>query len=363
MAKKDKRAPAVQLEDRQPDRKRAQRGRAQRVKEDAAFLEEPLPEEPAAVGGGDPLESTRLGNSEAAPPAQDAAFLEEPPPGALAAEEPASGEGTASGLRRQKVLIDGEVYHVVEADLVKDDDEVGLYEEQRAAQRAMYEALEVAGQAGSGEATIRDFGSQTSSLVGIVQDGKLVRWPPGMIISYCVLEHTFPRQEWYEEVAENMQLATADWEGTCGVRFEYRYDLDNSDSLRPPDVLFPVRLINAGGAFIAAAFFPNDVVSRRRLFVDPSYFSTRFDHVGVLRHELGHTLGFRHEQLRPEAPPQCPDEDPTGTLDLTLYDPKSVMHYFCGGVGSRELAITDVDREGSQFVYGPPLSAFEFVAV
>jgi hypothetical protein len=363
MAKKDKKARAVQLEDRQPNRKRAQRG-----KEDDTFREVPLPEEPAAeepagAGSGDPLGSARLGNSEAAPPAQDAASLEELPPGAPAAEEPAGVEGTTSGLRRRKILIDGEIYYVVEADLAVDEDELALYEEQRAAQRAMHEALRVAGQAGFGEATIRDFGSQTSSLVGIVQDGKIVRWPPGTVISYCVLANTFPRQDWYDEVAENMQLATADWEGTCGVRFEYRNDLDNSDSLRPPGVLFPVRLINAGGAFIAAAFFPNDVVSRRRLFVDPSYFRTRFDHVGVLRHELGHTLGFRHEQLRPEAPPQCPDEDPTGTLDLTLYDPKSVMHYFCGGVGSRELAITDVDREGSQLLYGPPLYAFEFAAV
>lgn len=48
-------------------------------------------------------------------------------------------------------------------------------------------------------------------------------------------------------------------------------------------------------------------------------------------------------------------------MDLTAYDPKSVMHYFCGDVGSRSLAITDVDRVGSQLVYGPPLSTFELL--
>jgi hypothetical protein len=37
------------------------------------------------------------------------------------------------------------------------------------------------------------------------------------------------------------------------------------------------------------------------------------------------------------------------------------MHYFCGGVGSRDLAITDVDRAGSQKVYGPPFTSFELI--
>ena len=81
----------------------------------------------------------------------------------------------------------------------------------------------------------------------------------------------------------------------------------------------------------------------------------------MLRHELGHTLGFRHEHIRSEAPPACPDEPTYDTLDLTAYDPQSVMHYFCGQVGSRELAITDLDRLGAQKVYGPSLSSMMLV--
>jgi hypothetical protein len=113
--------------------------------------------------------------------------------------------------------------------------------------------------------------------------------------------------------------------------------------------------------FIAAAFFPNDPINRRRVLIDPSYFTTTFNQVGVLRHELGHVLGFRHEHIRSGAPAACPDEDPGRVIDLTQYDPRSVMHYFCGGVGSRELAISDLDREGSQRVYGPPLSDFMLI--
>jgi hypothetical protein len=38
------------------------------------------------------------------------------------------------------------------------------------------------------------------------------------------------------------------------------------------------------------------------------------------------------------------------------------MHYFCGGVGSRDMTITEVDREGAQRVYGMPLSRFRVAA-
>ena len=80
--------------------------------------------------------------------------------------------------------------------------------------------------------------------------------------------------------------------------------------------------------------------------------------LGVLRHELGHVLGFRHEHIRSGAPPGCPDEDVFGAIDLNDYDPKSVMHYFCGGVGNRDLVITAEDRTASQIVYGQPLTEF-----
>jgi hypothetical protein len=37
------------------------------------------------------------------------------------------------------------------------------------------------------------------------------------------------------------------------------------------------------------------------------------------------------------------------------------MHYFCGGVGSTELAITELDKAGSQKVYGPPFDQFFYI--
>lgn len=272
-----------------------------------------------------------------------------------------------------EVLVDGELFYCVEGDLLLDIDELEIYQQARAALQSQREAARRVEEAGFREAEINGYGLQisslvgyglqTSSLVGIVQNGKVVRWAPGTVLRYCVLRQTFPKDEWYEEVVENMQSATDEWTATCGVTFEYVESADGSESLRPPEVLFPVRYINGGGAFIAAAFFPHEPTPRRRMLIDPSYYSTSFDRVGVLRHELGHILGFRHEHIRSGAPAICPDESTTGTIDLTPYDPQSVMHYFCGGVGSLSLAITALDRTGSQLVYGPPLSNFELLEI
>ena len=271
----------------------------------------------------------------------------------------AQGETDAEGHRI--ILVDDERFTVVEGDLVLDVDQKSLWQEAQDARKAAFASKSTLEAVGFKELAVNETNSASATLVGIVQDGKLVRWSPNTVLRYCVLQHTFPRQEWYEEVVTNMQLATQAWESICGVRFEYVPEADASNSVRPEGVLFPVRYIGAGGAFIAAAFFPNDPVNRRRVLIDPSYFTTTFDHVGVLRHELGHVIGFRHEHIRSGAPAVCPHEDTTGTINLTNYDPKSVMHYFCGNVGSRKLEITQVDTMGAQKLYGPPLGTFELL--
>jgi hypothetical protein len=265
------------------------------------------------------------------------------------------------------VTVDDEDFCIVEGDLILDADQLAIYainEERRRRERALGIAP---GGLQTGTANIGPE-PMSGALMGILTlGGKLVRWKEGVTLTYCVLRGTFSSQERYELVRDNMQKATEDWQRICGVRFEHRAELDNSTGTNNPGVLFTVREFDAGGQFIASAFFPTDPRSRRRVLIDGSYFapSLRFDKVGVLRHELGHTIGCRHEHIRSDAPAACPDEPmftSGGTATpLTAYDPRSVMHYFCGGVGSAELVLTELDKLGAQTLYGPPVEQFFFV--
>lgn len=256
----------------------------------------------------------------------------------------------------KKIVIDGETYWRLEGDMLVDEDQLRHYAQQREALATARSAAREAGVALVANA----------ELVGITEGGKIVRWRPGTELSYCVLRQTFSvgSDPGYQLVVDSVKRATADWENTCGVKFTYKPELDGNDSLRPAGVQFVVREFQADGDFIASAFFPQDPVNRWRVLIDPSFYAPdlRFNKVGVLRHELGHVLGFRHEHIRSEAPPGCPDEDTYGTINLGDYDPESVMHYFCGKVGSDSLAITALDKRGAQRVYGPPFSDFTFVA-
>jgi hypothetical protein len=250
----------------------------------------------------------------------------------------------------RRVRIGGREFYVLEGDLLLDEVQLAEYALGRDSGQATHPVAEA------------DVDGGTAKLLAIGRNGKFVRWKPGLTLSYFVSKETFPNQSQYQTARESVRTATEDWMKVCGIRFEYQPQLDDPNT-RNGSALFSVSFVNAGGQFIAAAFFPDDPPERRVLVIDPSFFDAGqgFNKVGVLRHELGHVLGFRHEHIRSEAPPGCPGESLFGTIVATDYDPKSVMHYFCGDVGSKELEITDLDRQGAQRLYGLPLSSFQFV--
>ena len=108
----------------------------------------------------------------------------------------------------------------------------------------------------------------------------------------------------------------------------------------------------ASQAFIARAFFPSSPDARRNIMVNPVSLLTTPDWPpgNILGHELGHTLGFRHEHTRPEAGICFED---LSWRPLTDYDSASIMHYpQCNGT-STDLSFTDTDAEGVAALYGP----------
>lgn len=250
------------------------------------------------------------------------------------------------------VKIDGERHYIVEADLLLNEDQLWDYAVERVALEAAAAAIP----------------EEKQGLVGIRNaSSQIVRWRPGKALTYAIAKNSFTPTQ-YPLVVTAMQQATSDWEAVCGVEFEHLAHLDGAGpGGSDASPLFWVQGVDTAGKVIAAAFFPNDPIDRRRVIIDPVFFNPglRYSREGVLRHELGHVLGFRHEHIRSGAPPDCPSENLTYTFELTPYDPSSVMHYLCGqkkneAVGIVTLEITDVDRAGALAVYGPPNRAFDF---
>lgn len=156
-------------------------------------------------------------------------------------------------------------------------------------------------------------------------------------------------------VAQAMADATAAWQTSAIVQFIHVATEDAACSVTNTNVLFDIEL-TAGQSYLARSFFPGDLRSTRSLMIDASSFSVGYPLTltGILRHELGHTLGLRHEHTRPEAG-KCFEDN--NWLILTTYDAASVMHYpQCNGTGDWSLMLTSLDVQGIGLIYGTPLA-------
>lgn len=158
----------------------------------------------------------------------------------------------------------------------------------------------------------------------------------------------------YEKTVQNLARAAGQWEGlcaACGLTVRHRSDLDAA--IDRTKVTFVVAYSPADTGDVALAFFPRVPADQRTLFVYGRYAETNYDPVGVFRHELGHVLGYAHEQLDETGLEACGQTE-DGWDRLTHYDPKSVMHYKCGDRGDYRLLFTDCDQSGHRATYTAP---------
>ncbi len=171
------------------------------------------------------------------------------------------------------------------------------------------------------------------------------RWGDPRNLTYCISTATFGENA--QAVTDAMAGATADWEGIAGVHFT---NVPNVACSVASGNTFAVRLVY-DGSFLARAFFPSSPWYQREVQVDASSFGATGPYTlrGILRHELGHVLGFRHEHTRPESG-KCFEDN--NWRPLTAYDASSVMHYpQCNGANQGDLVFTDLDRAGARALY------------
>ncbi|NMO21714.1 matrixin family metalloprotease [Pyxidicoccus fallax] len=200
------------------------------------------------------------------------------------------------------------------------------------------------------ENVAKDTGSSEDGLAVYYSGGRDIKWSATQArnLTYCISTTSFGTRK--SAMVTAMNSATAAWEATANVNFVHSTTYDSNCTASQAGVLFDVRLTTTT-SYLARAFFPNSARSSRNILVSTSAFGniSPWTLAGVMRHELGHTLGFRHEHTRSTAS-GCYED--SAWRALTSYDRASVMHYpQCNGTQTGDLILTSLDKTGARALY------------
>lgn len=155
-------------------------------------------------------------------------------------------------------------------------------------------------------------------------------------------------QEWMDAT----KIAASD---APALRFGYQPDHDDDCTADNEEVAFSIEP-STSDKFDAASFFPHWKRSKRQLLITKRAMKPHKARTfaGVLRHEIGHMLGFKHEHIAADTP--CPEKDATWR-SLSEHDLPSVMHYrdvaagSCWNSGVTDYTLTTLDNASVRCLY------------
>lgn len=213
-------------------------------------------------------------------------------------------------------------------------------------------------------------GKKPSELVSATVDGRKMRWRAPAVLTWEMDEASFGgNRQRLENALRFCTAATEDWNKAAremGIYDKIHFEPAGGS---PPAFTFAFDLFTAEPNLLAVAFFPNASGEERVVYIGPGALDRfrGYDQVGIIRHELGHVLGARHEHIRPQATAHLTEEEKQlaeqwidgviGAEELTRFDGQSVMHYPIApgrGLGTFDFEISQTDKEGFAALYAPP---------